>query len=137
MVVDASVWVSTLVSEDVHHERSRRWVKDRLTAGTTLIMPVLALVEVVGAVVRRTGREDLGRQVIEDMTRASDLRLIPVGMDLARAAATLAASYRLRGADAIYAALADKSRPPSCDTGSRAEDSARWTDHGHRAVTLH
>jgi predicted nucleic acid-binding protein len=107
MVVDASVWVSTLVSEDVHHERSRRWVKDRLTTSTTLIMPVLALVEVVGAVVRRTGREDLGRQVIEDMTRASDLRLVPVGMDLARAAAILAASYRLRGADAIYAALAD------------------------------
>jgi predicted nucleic acid-binding protein len=82
-------------------------VKEKLTGGTMLIMPVLALVEVVGAVVRRTGHEDLGRQVIEDMTRASDLRLIPVGMDLARAAATLAASYRLRGADAIYAALAD------------------------------
>jgi len=107
MIVDANVWVSVLIPEDTHHQRSRRWIGEQTAAGAMLVMPTLALAEVAGALVRRTGREDLGRKAIEDMVAASNLRLVPVDMDLAREAASLAISQRLRGADAIYAALAE------------------------------
>ena len=105
-VVDASVWVSRLVSSDTHHTVTRAWMERHVAAGDPLIAPVLALPEIAGAVARRTGDATLAHQAVSAVLRIPTLRLIDVDARLAQSAARLAADHALRGADAVYVALA-------------------------------
>lgn len=43
MVIDASVWVSSLVAEDLHHQANRRWLTEQINRGEHQIVPTLAL----------------------------------------------------------------------------------------------
>jgi predicted nucleic acid-binding protein len=106
MVVDASVIVSRLVPHDTNHEASRHWLTRHIAAGRLVIVPALLLAEVAGAVARRTGRPRLARRAVDAVLRLPELRLVPVDDMLARTAAGLAGRLRLRGADAIYIAVA-------------------------------
>jgi predicted nucleic acid-binding protein len=107
-VVDASVWVSRLLSRDSHHPESVRWFAGQDEAGTLLVGPSLVLAEVTGAIARRTGDVERARRSVALLTRLPTLRLAPVDESLAREAAELAARLRLRGADAGYVAVARK-----------------------------
>ncbi|MCS7350620.1 MAG: PIN domain-containing protein [Anaerolineae bacterium] len=104
--MDASVWVSRLVPQDVHYEASRRWLEVRVAAGDLLVAPVLLLAEVAGAIARRTGAPELGHRAVEGLLRVPNLRLVSLDRRLGRKMARLAADLRLRGADAAYVALA-------------------------------
>ncbi len=106
MVVDASVWVSSLVAQDTHHLSSRRWLQHHLAIGTSLIVPTLVLAEVAGAISRRTAITELGRQAAAEILHVPGLRLVPLDADLGEEAARVAADHRLRGADAVYVATA-------------------------------
>lgn len=106
MVVDASVWVSRLVPQDIHHAASRRWLEWHVADGQLLSAPMFLLSEVAGAISRRTGEPALARQAVERLTRFPALRLVSVDHRLGKEAAHLAADLRLRGADAVYVALA-------------------------------
>jgi predicted nucleic acid-binding protein len=106
IVVDASVWVSRLVPQDVHHAASRQWLEERAAAGRDLVAPVLLLLEVAGAIARRTGEPALGRRAARDLLRVPGLRVVPLDRRLGLAATRLAADLRLRGADAAYVATA-------------------------------
>lgn len=112
MVVDASVWVSSLVAQDVHHAGSRQWLDDKLRAGTPLMVPTLALAEVAGAIARRTGAAALGRQASRWILRFPGLRLVPLDPQLGKEAADVAADLQLRGADAVYVTVAHALRNP-------------------------
>ena len=68
MDVDASVWVSGLVSEDTHHKATNAWLSQRLAGGDTLVIPSLALAEVAGAISRRTGLVAQERRSARDRT---------------------------------------------------------------------
>ena len=105
-VVDASVWVSRFVLDDVHHQPSRRWLDRQVAHEEAIVAPALALAEVAGAISRRTGRPGLGTDSIASLQRLPSTSLIPVDVELARLGAELAAGLRLRGADALYVALA-------------------------------
>jgi predicted nucleic acid-binding protein len=106
VVVDANVFVSLLVPADVHHERCVVWLRARLSAGETLVAPAILLPEVGGSVSRRAS-ETSGRNAIADLRRIRTLRLVPIDGKLAALAADLAVAHGLRGADAVYAAVAD------------------------------
>jgi predicted nucleic acid-binding protein len=106
MIVDASVWVSSLIVEDRHHQESKRWLVRQIERGETPFVPTLALPEVAGAIARRTGSAELGREAARRMRRTPGLRLVALDGDLAAEAADLAADARLRGADAVYVAAA-------------------------------
>ncbi len=105
-VVDASVWVSRLVPQDVHHQASRRYLEERATVGDRLIAPVLLLAEVAGAIACRTGAPELGCRALEGLLRFPGLRLVTVDRHLGQEMARLAADLQLRGADAAYLAVA-------------------------------
>lgn len=111
-VVDASVWVSRLVPQDVHHAQSRSWLEQYTAAGKLLVAPVLLLPEVAGAVARRTGLSELGQQAIQAILRIPGLHLVTLDGRLGLEAARLAADLRLRGADAVYVAVAHRLRLP-------------------------
>jgi predicted nucleic acid-binding protein len=107
MVLDASVMVSRLVSHDVHHEASRRWLARHLADGGILVAPALLLPEVAGAVARRTGEPRLARRAVDAVLAVPGLRLVPVDAALASSAARLAARLAVRGGDAVYIAAAE------------------------------
>lgn len=108
IVLDASVWVSRLVPQDEHHVVSRQWVERYVGAGGRLAIPVVMLAEVAGAIARRTGRADLADRAVEGLLHLRAARVVAVDRRLGRASAQLAAELRLRGADAIYVALAQQ-----------------------------
>ena len=105
-VVDASVWVSIFLPQDVHHRVARRWLDDRLASGEAIVSPVLLLSEVGGAIARQTKSPEMAARVLKFIEGTPGLRLVPVDHRLGRAAANLAVQLRLRGADAVYVAVA-------------------------------
>lgn len=125
MVVDASVIVSRLVPHDAHHEVSRRWLARHAAEGGLLVTPALLLPEVAGAVARRTGSARLASRAVDAVLRVPGLRLVPVDDVLARTAATLAGQLRLRGADAVYVAVAAALRLPLVTWDAEQRDRAR------------
>jgi predicted nucleic acid-binding protein len=106
IVVDASVWVSRLVPADVHHGASRLWLEHAVHRCELLISPAILLAEIAGAVSRRTGEAGLAELAVRNVLRVPGVRLVSIDRRLGRQAARLAASLRLRGADAVYAATA-------------------------------
>ena len=106
IVVDASVLVSRLVPSDVHHAESTRWLAQEVGAGTEIVGPILLLIEVGAAIARRTGDPALGHQAVNQILRLPRLRLVPLDHRLGLLAMQLGVDLRLRGADAVYVAVA-------------------------------
>jgi predicted nucleic acid-binding protein len=125
MVVDASVIVSRLVPHDIHHEVSLHWLARHVAEGGLVVVPALLLPEVSGAVARQTGVPALAPAAIQAVLRLPRLRLIPIDEHLARTAADLAGRFRIRGADAVYVAVASDLGLPLVtwdgEQGDRAE----------------
>ena len=105
-VIDASVWVSHLLEQDIHHAASRRCLAKSVNQGEIIIAPGLLLAEVAGAIARRSGEPRLGRRAVAHVTSTPGLRLIAGDPQLSTTAARLAADLRLRGPDAQYVAVA-------------------------------
>jgi predicted nucleic acid-binding protein len=106
-VVDASVWVSYYNSADVNHQASQVWINQQLVNQTPLIDPLLVLSEVGGAISRRIGEAE-ARRVIANMQNIALLILFDLDEALSTNATELAIRLRLRGADAVYVALAEQ-----------------------------
>lgn len=68
--------------------------------------PTLAIVELAGALARRTGSQPLAESAIRYLKALPWLTLSPLTITSSEAAANLAISCSLRGADAVYVALA-------------------------------
>ncbi len=112
IVIDASVWVSRFLPEDKFHLISRSWLIEKTVAGLTFVVPTIMLAEVSGAISRRVGDRQLGYQIVGQIGRLPTLQLVPVDNSLGQASAKIASNHRLRGADAIYVALAQRLQVP-------------------------
>jgi predicted nucleic acid-binding protein len=104
-VVDASVWISYLLPDDVNHEASRTWF-ERRPSDETLLAPMLLLVEISAGLARRTGRLDLVEDAVAIVRTTPQLILRSMEDELMEVAVRLAAQLRLRAGDSIYVALA-------------------------------
>jgi len=104
--VDASVFLNGFNPYEPGHEESRRLLVQMQERAVPIIVPTLLLPEVAAAVSR--GREDaeLARQFAATLRRLPHLVLVPLDETLAAQAADVAAQHRLRGSDAVYAAVA-------------------------------
>jgi predicted nucleic acid-binding protein len=106
MIVDASVWVASVLEKDAHHEVClafmHRFVQQRQIA----TVPLLAWPEIAGAVARRTSDTDRGLKAAELIIAQAWVKGVPLDASLASESIRLAAKLRLRGADAVYVALA-------------------------------
>lgn len=111
VVVDASVWTSYVLPADPLHRQSRSWL-DAWLAQDQVVGPNLVLVEVAAAVARRSSQPALGNRAALMMRQHSRVRLIDLNDPLAVAAARLATALRIRGADAIYVAVAHQLELP-------------------------
>jgi predicted nucleic acid-binding protein len=106
MVLDASVWVAALIKNERHHAESASFLSRLVQDQRTAFVPVLVLAEVAGAIARQsrdTARAETGLRFM----RAQDwLSIQPLTESQGETAAAIAAQQFLRGADAVYAALA-------------------------------
>lgn len=107
-VVDASVWISRFITTDVNHTPSYLWFRWMTDQSELVVEPVLVLAEVAGAVARRTGLSALGMGAVSLLQNVPGIHLVSVDTDLAQFSTDVAARLRLRGADAIYVALAQR-----------------------------
>jgi predicted nucleic acid-binding protein len=106
--VDASVWVNGFDQRESGHETSRQ-VLELLRAQTMpIIEPILVLAEVAGAISRT--RQDPARAEAFAITlgQLSSVTILPLDDALGQQAQALAAQHGLRGADAVYAAVAQQ-----------------------------
>ena len=99
IVVDASVWVAWLTASDAHHAQSRAWLATWLDRSRTLTTPELAIVEVAGAIARRSGRPELGRRAAAAVMACPSLDVYRMEAHDVRLATTLAAEYLIPGND--------------------------------------
>lgn len=106
MVIDASVWVAALLRNDRHHEESASLLHTLLQRNQQAAVPLLAWPEIAGAIARKTGNSELARIAIAFLNRQAWLESVPLDSSIARRATTIATDQRLRGADAVYVALA-------------------------------
>lgn len=104
--IDASVFVNAFQSHEEGHRASRdllAWMHDE---AVPLIVPTLLFTEIAGAVARGCDDAQLGREFADAASRLPHVLAVPLDLRLARQAAELAADQRLRGSDAVYAAVA-------------------------------
>ncbi len=104
--VDASVWVNGFDRSEKGHEISRRFLEHLHRESRPVFLPTLARVEIAGAIARTRGEPERAQDFVTALVGLPNVTLFPLEEDLARQAQGLAASHRLRGADAVYAAVA-------------------------------
>ncbi|MCP5099073.1 MAG: type II toxin-antitoxin system VapC family toxin [Chloroflexi bacterium] len=112
IVIDASVWVSFLVQQDANHKATQPWLTKTITNKAAIAAPIVLLAEVGGAISRRLGKADIGERTINQLLAIPSLRLVSIGHALGIQAAQIAANHQLRGADALYVAVASQLNIP-------------------------
>lgn len=107
VIIDACVLVSAYLASDSHHSISVALLREIRRSKIAIDGPVLLLVEVAAAMARNTQDARSGhiaQRMIEDLPL---IRFHPLSLTLAKRAAELASQHFLRGADAVYVAVAD------------------------------
>jgi predicted nucleic acid-binding protein len=104
--IDASVYARDFDVRDPEHATCRALLARLAADATPVIVPLLLLAE-ISATISRERHDPIAARLAMDAIRAQPhLRLVPLDDGLAQEAAELAADYALRGADAVYVALA-------------------------------
>jgi len=107
-VIDASVYVSRLKATETDHASSKRLLDALQMQRIPVSCPNLVWPEVAAAVARGTGDPRLGLSAAAMLRRLPFHTYSPMDNGLAGSAAELAARCGLRGADAVYVALAQR-----------------------------
>ncbi len=104
--IDASVFLNAFHPNEVGHAVSHRLISRLQAEAIPIIVPTLILPEVAGAIARGHADAALGRSVAAALARLPHVILVPLDAGLGGRAADVAALHRLRGSDAVYAAVA-------------------------------
>ena len=104
--VDASVWVNAFDQREPGHLLSRQFLEVLRHWALPIIAPHLVLVEVAGAISRTRHAPVQAQTFATALSRLPHVTLRALDEVCALHALTLAAQHGLRGADAIYAAVA-------------------------------
>ncbi len=104
--IDASVFLNAFHPTEVGHEISHRLIARLQAEAIPIIVPTLILPEVAGAIARGHADVTLGRRFAVALAGLPRLVLLSLDTALGERAADIAARHRLRGSDAVYAAVA-------------------------------
>ena len=106
VTIDASVFVSAFSPAEATHQGSKAFMTKVRDASAPVIVPTLVLPEIAAAISRGQGKPELGVAFALEMVNFPNLVLVDVDQGTARLVAETAAHHRLRGSDAVYAAVA-------------------------------
>lgn len=104
--VDASVFVNAFNPHEEGHVQSLQILSAIQERGDPVIVPTLLVPEIAAAVARATHDTPGALQYAVAAAALPHLTLVSLTAAVAREAADLAAAHRLRGADAVYVAVA-------------------------------
>lgn len=104
--IDASVWVNSFDHQESGHQTSRQFLAFIGQEAIPIAAPTLILAEVAGAVSRTRKDIEQAHAFALALRSLPNLTLVNLDADLAEQSLRLAAEYGLRGADAVYAAVA-------------------------------
>lgn len=108
ITVDASIHVNALNPSETASAESKAFLEWLKQSGLPVVVPTLLLVEVAAAVARGHDDEASGIQAMQRLRNLPEHTWVPLSHSLAAQSARLAAQYHLRGADAVYAAVAQR-----------------------------
>lgn len=106
VTVDASVFVNAFSPAEEGSDDSFGFITRLKNEAIPLIQPTLFLPEVVASVARKKGDAELALNLAKELRNFSGLTLVPLDASLADLAVDVAAQHKLRGSDAVYAAVA-------------------------------
>ncbi len=106
VTVDASVFVNALSPDENGSDKSADFISRLKKEGTALIQPTLFITEVVASIARKQDSTQIALEVLQGLKKISNLTLVDLDNDFADFASEVAANNRLRGSDAVYAAVA-------------------------------
>ena len=106
MTVDANVFVSALSEAEVEHRESFRFLESLEKRECLLVLPTLVRPEIAGAIIRTTGDVYAAQRAARLGFLSVPTSFIALDDKLSVDAADIAASACVRGADAVYAAVA-------------------------------
>lgn len=112
IVADASFWVSAFYEQDSHHKEADELLRRIVKQDLPVAAPVLALVELAGALFRRTKDPSGVEATLRYLQHQIWLTWVPLTIPFSEAASKIAISCSLRGADAVYVALAQQKEAP-------------------------
>ncbi len=104
--VDANVWVAAFDTKDRFHDESVVFLRYLAGAETITRAPAIVILEVACALARRYADPAVGRKASEMMKANTLLHAEQLDADLLAEALRLGTRFRLRAADALYAATA-------------------------------
>ncbi len=105
VTIDASVFVNAFSSTEEGSEQSWKYISRLKEDGTQIIAPTLLLTEVAASIARKQNNTVLALQLMAEIQTIPTITFINLDEPLAKAAAEIAVNHRLRGSDAIYAAV--------------------------------
>lgn len=106
VTVDASVFVNAFSPDEDGSDESADFLFKLQKDGIPVIQPTLFFPEVVASIARKRDEAEVALELATELKNFSKLTLIELDEDLADAASEIAAKHRLRGSDAVYAAVA-------------------------------
>jgi predicted nucleic acid-binding protein len=106
VTVDASVFVNALSPDEARSDKSADFLSQLKRENVVLIQPTLFVPEVVASIARKQDSTDIALEILQELKKFPKLTLINLDEDFADFAGEVAANHRLRGSDAIYAAVA-------------------------------
>lgn len=104
--VDASVFLNAFNPSEAGHEVSFQLLTRLRVEAIPIIVPTLVLPEVAGTIARGSGDSDLAHRFAANLRQLPHLVLVSLDTQMAQRAGEVAARHRLRGSDAVYAAVA-------------------------------
>jgi predicted nucleic acid-binding protein len=104
--IDASVFLNAFNRREHGHDVSLRLLRWLQAEAIPIIAPTLVLPEVAGAVSRGHRDAGIGHRLAAGLSRLPHIVLVPLDRRLAGRVSETASLYRLRGSDAVYAAVA-------------------------------
>lgn len=106
LTVDASVWVAVRDPSEPFFSDSERFFERLGEIDFRIYSPTLLLVEVAAAIARKSHNSELGKQAALEVASIVEQRWVPLDQNVATLARDMASGSFLRGADAVYAAVA-------------------------------
>lgn len=105
VTIDASVFVSAFTPTEPAHQASKAFMLTVRQQSIPIIVPVLVLPEISAALSRGQGQPELGKAFVQELRNFPNMTFIDVDDGIAILAVEIAADNRLRGSDAVYAAV--------------------------------
>jgi predicted nucleic acid-binding protein len=104
--LDANIFVRDATPLDPDHEVCHALVTQLYQTNTKVIVPTLVLAELTGAISRSFRDPIRARLASQLLSELHHIVFVPINTALAQEAADIAADRAIRGADAVYVAVA-------------------------------